>query len=167
MPPKLIHCPNGTSRYQLSDTANDKHFDKLVKSFGGRYRPMLKFVFAKVRERYGTKNGELIKLAGCCDSLRPRFNATQSLKHFCRQAYKNDYSQTIKKPPPNKASKEAFVQWAKDNSVDVSDFKTRIYAGRQLISTPQIKEECVLQKSENLEKDASQALVELSKINVP
>jgi len=64
---------------------------------------------------------------------KPRFNTTQALKRFCREKYNDDPSSKSSKPPKNSASKAAFVLWARQNKLDIAGFKTRAYAGQQLI----------------------------------
>jgi len=68
-------------------------------------------------------------------SSRSRFNTTQALKRFCREKYKEDPSSKTGKPPKNSSPKASFVAWAKKNKIDLSGYKTRPYAGQQLIDS--------------------------------
>jgi hypothetical protein len=66
------------------------------------------------------------------DSKSSRFNSTQALKRYCREKYKENPSKMKSKPPKNSCSKNEFMNWAINNKIDLSAFKTRAYRKRNV-----------------------------------
>eukprot|EP01129_Flabellula_baltica_P005526 TRINITY_DN2010_c0_g3_i1.p1 TRINITY_DN2010_c0_g3~~TRINITY_DN2010_c0_g3_i1.p1 ORF type:complete len:262 (-),score=26.71 TRINITY_DN2010_c0_g3_i1:22-807(-) len=81
-------------------------------------------------------------------------NTTQELKRYCRQKYYENPEKFTRKPPKNSACKADFVSWAGENTVDLSNFRTRKYRKRE-------------EKSRNKQKTVSPTVGTYIPMNLP
>jgi hypothetical protein len=69
------------------------------------------------------------------DEIQKR-TSSLGLKRYCRQKYKEN-PWLLTKPPKNSCSKQEFIEWAQQNGIELSQFKTRGYRRRTHECVPQ------------------------------